>query len=142
MLKKNIQTNRGLIFVEILVVTVLIGILLIIVANSFGETRKQARDSIRLVHVQEAAKGLALYSLKTGTFPIATEVVAITGDDILSQELLKQKVIREVPLDPLRPDYTYYYISNLYGTNYILTYCLETDIFETHTQGCGNTITP
>lgn len=134
--------KRGLVFVEMMVVLALVGLLLTVVVTSIGEAKKQARDSLRLVHVQEVSKALALYNLKHNRFPISKEVTSLDESGVLAEELVGRDLIAKIPTDPLSPEYNYYYISNIRGTNYILSYCLETGIFENHLKGCGNTLTP
>jgi type II secretory pathway pseudopilin PulG len=139
-LKNNLE--RGLIFVELLVVIALIGLLLTIVVTSIGEAKKQARDSLRLVHVQEVSKALALYNLKHQRFPVSKKVTALDENSVLKENLVDGGLITKLPFDPLHPEYNYYYVSNERGTKYILTYCLETEIFGDKLKGCGNTLTP
>ena len=136
------KNSRGFTLLELLVVIAVIGILSAITLVLFDEVRAKTRDTKRLSDIREIKKALALYVVNTGGFPISPVPITITGEDAFSAILENELVITEVPPDPLHPSLTYTYQTDASGTNYTLSFCLETNSIQNYSQGCGNTTGP
>lgn len=100
------------------------------------------RDSTRLNHMKEYAKALELFHTRAGHYPRFPNGVKITGSDSLSQELKSELLFKQIPLDPLFPEFSYTYRSRSSATTYVITFCMETNQFEGYHKGCDNTYTP
>ena len=135
--------NRGFTIIELLVSLAIIAVLFSIVLVLMDNVRERTRDAKRISDMKEISKALALYADNNTIYPIETTAVTITGIDTFSQTLENDDIISEVPTDPLfSPAYIYTYQSNSNGSDYTLTFCLETNTIQNYSQGCGNTITP
>jgi len=134
--------NRGFSLIELLVAIAIIGLLTAGVIAGLNIAREKARDARRIQDVNEIKKALSLHIISENTFPIALTSTALTGEDAVSLALIESGTLSTIPLDPLNPIYTYDYISNSNGTNYTVSFCLETDSLSNYSEGCGNTISP
>lgn len=105
-------------------------------------TRLEIHDAQRIADMASMRQALRLYKISYGYFPVVTNPVIITGTDKFSKTLLDDLVISKVFTDPVHPDFMYTYQSDPQGKNYILRFCLETNIIRNYTKGCDNTITP
>lgn len=140
LLKKNKQ--GGLSIVELFIVVALLGLALSIVSTSFMNAKKKARDTRRILDVAEVSQALNIFYVTAQRFPIIQNSVTIDGHDPLSKLLLEKGALQHIPLDPSYPTYGYYYISNKDGSDFILTYCLETNLIREQFKGCNNIIRP
>ena len=134
--------KKGFTILELLVVMALVSIVLSIIIVSTTGLKTKARDTTRLSHMNEIVTALNLYYTNHGRFPIATSEITITSDDIMSVELEGDEVIQQTPTDPSHPTFTYRYISDSLGLDYILTFCLETDTIQGYNKGCENALRP
>ena len=141
-IKTIYKEERGLTFLEIVVVIALITIGALIVSSGFDEVRKRARDSTRVSDISQIQRALGLYNISANRFPIEPDEVAITGNDKFSQVMQNEFEARRVPTDPLTPVLTYRYISNEDGSDYHLGFCLETESIAGYTRGCENEVGP
>lgn len=58
---------------ELLVVITIIGLLASIVLYNFNESRKKARDNIRISELQQIKSALAIYKADTGNYPFESD---------------------------------------------------------------------
>lgn len=138
----TLSKNKGLVFLEIVIVVTLIIVGLIVISLVFGEVRTRARDDARMRGIAEIQKALTVYNIGAGRFPVEPEEIVISEDDSFSQATRREFVGRRMPADPLHPTYTYRYISNRDGSDYQLRFCLETNSIPGYNKGCGNVAGP
>ncbi len=124
------------------VVVGLITLMLSIVTTAVSRTNARARDIKRVADVLEVNKALNLYYTTIQRFPVIAQSITIDGNDPLSRQLVGRRFLQSAPLDPLYPDYGYHYVSNVSGTDYIITFCLETNSIRDRYRGCNNTVKP
>ena len=139
---RSINKQTGLTVVEIFIVIALISLFLSIVMAALTKARAEARDARRVIDVSEIQKGLNIYYATNQQFPIFTRAVILNGEDPFSKKLLESGVMQSFPTDPTHPLLSYYYLSNNDGSDYFLTYCLETSSLEGKSKGCDNTLGP
>jgi len=137
----KVQT-KGFSLIELLVVIAIIGLLVAVAMAGLNIAREKARDTRRIQDINEIKKALSIYLISSNAFPIALTSTTLTGEDPVSLDLIGSGAFSTIPLDPLNPTYTYDYISNSDGTDYTLSFCLETDSISNYSEGCGNTISP
>jgi len=133
---------KGFTILELLVVLAIIGVLSSIAVIQYSNAQAKSRDAKRISDIREIEKALNLYFVDNNVFPIIPEILEITGEDELSQILESKFYISEVPPDPNHPTYKYTYESNSTGTDYNITFCLETPIISSFEKGCDNIINP
>ncbi len=104
--------------------------------------KAKGRDAARMASLHQIENALNLYFNNHNRFPIEQSLVVITGTDSFSLALKDDLVIPEVRPDPIYPSSYYTYISNTSGTDYTITFCLETDTVSLYAKGCSNTISP
>ena len=134
--------RKGFTLIELLVVVAIIAVLASVILVSFSDVRLKSRDAKRLSDMREIEKALALYHDNNRAFPIAVSTITITSDDVLSTALEGDAAIANVPVDPLHDTYTYTYRSDISGSTFTLSFCLEGTGIANFSQGCGNIITP
>jgi len=142
MMTRMRTTQRGFTIIELVVVLAIIGLMLSFVMISTQGIQEKNRDNKRLSDMNEIQKALGLYYSDYGKFPASVNGTVITGDDDVSQALEDDLLISETPRDPLHPTYTYTYQTDVGGSTYSLSFCLETDRYADYASGCGNTIAP
>ncbi|AKM79164.1 MAG: Type II secretion system protein G [Candidatus Beckwithbacteria bacterium GW2011_GWB1_47_15] len=134
-MKKNSlprASRGGFTFIEILVVTTIIAVLMAVGAVNFRTANQKARDGKRQGDLEEVRAALELYRTEVGSYPLS-----LTFGGSLSQG--GTTYMEEVPNDPL-DDYTYYYSSD--GASYGLCASLELDTTGTCAgASCGTGIT-
>lgn len=139
----KIYKNRGFTLIELLVVIAVIGVLATIVMVSVNDLRARARDDRRAADMKAIRDALSMYQVQHMNYPLAATETAITGADAMSVELVGDRAMNAVPVDPLNTGnylYTYQSLSN--GASYVLKFCLETDYLRSYIQGCGNQVGP
>ncbi|MBI4117967.1 MAG: type II secretion system protein [Parcubacteria group bacterium] len=136
------HTYKGFTILELLVVLAVIGMLMSVVIVSMSGVKEKGRDATRMQHLQEVQNALNLYYTNHSKFPVFASATTITGDDAFSVVLEGELVISEVPPDPQHPVRTYTYQSNASGSDYTLTFCLETNSIKGYSMGCANTKKP
>ncbi|RJQ32015.1 prepilin-type N-terminal cleavage/methylation domain-containing protein [Candidatus Parcubacteria bacterium] len=142
MSKNNMRKNVGFTLIELLVSLAIIGMISSIAVLSISNVKMKQRDAQRMSHMKEIAKALNLYQNQAGTYPSYEGLV--TGSDDMSQALESQNTIAAVPTDPLytSPTSAYAYKYESDGTDFLITFCLETDSIIGYNPGCENTIKP
>jgi len=145
----RIQTSsktsaKGFTILELLVVVAIIAMLFSAISVILTGVKERSRDAKRMSDMRELQKSLNLYFTERNRFPISTTEILITGSDPLSLELENAFFITEAPADPLYPSsaFQYTYISSPAGSDFTLSFCLETDTIKGFAQGCGNTFKP
>ncbi len=139
----DLMKTRGFTLIELLVVVAIIGLLASVVVASLGVVRTKARDTKRMSEVGSLQKALAIYAATNGgIFPIETTQTPITSGSTAGAELIADGAIDTIPVDPLGAAYQYEYISNSSGTDYTITFCLETNSIPGYATGCANTVSP
>jgi len=134
--------RAGLTVIELFVIIALMSLTIAIMTSSIFHIRAQARDSIRLSDMTQLRNALSLYYAGKQHFPIIKDTEKIDGYDQLSKVLLREKLIGNALIDPDFPTYSYHYASNKRGTDYVLTFCLETESISGYLPGCSNTLLP
>ena len=139
----SLKTRKeGFTLVELLVVMAIIAILSSAVIAYLSSTRAKGRDARRLSDINEISKALALYESNHQQYPLAATQVTLSSTDAVSIALEGDGVITNTPTDPIYPGYAYTYVTNLTGSTYTLTFCLETNSNLHYVQGCTNTYSP
>ncbi len=136
------EMSRGVTIIKLLIILVVIILIIAIAYIGLGITQQQSRDVRRMSDMNALEKALALYQTSNDTFPISPNGTAIDGTDLVSKELLISESMTEVPKDPLHPEYSYTYSTNLTGTDFTIKFCLEGSSIPGYTTGCNNYITP
>ncbi len=134
--------TRGFTILELVVVIAIIALMSTFLISRFSGVLERSRDDRRLTDISDLRKGLSLYQINHGRFPVTIEPITITRTDAFSTTLLEDGSMKAIPADPLSPTYDYTYQSNALGTTYTLSFCLETDTIRNYTKGCGNVAAP
>lgn len=141
------QPFKGFTLIELLVSVAIVGLLAALLLVSIDNMRARSRDNRRLADMKALRDTLAAYQITHSTYPAQPTEAFITGSDAMSQELLNEKLIQSIPLDPLNIvkdgvtyRYTYQSLSN--NAVYVIKYCLETNYIPGQTKGCGHEIKP
>ncbi len=134
--------NRGFTIIELLVAIAIIGILSASILVYLDTTRARARDARRLSDMNELSKALALYHGDHQQYPVASTEIIIDSGDSMSLALESDGVISDTPADPLHPGLVYRYQTNLTGSTFSITFCMETTNFQGYTQDCNNVKRP
>ncbi len=124
--------NKGFTLIELLVVVAIIGLLASVVLVQIRLTRAKSRDARRVVDNSTIREALELYHSNHQAYPAYPDGIVIDGTDSLSLDLINDKVISQVPADPINlssgapseciHDFHYYYEGD--SASYILSYCL------------------
>ena len=123
----------GFTIIELLVVVSIAALISSIILVQFQQTRSRAHDTEREGEINSLQKALALYVINNRSYPIYSG--PLTGVDIVSDTLINNEVITQIPVDPINSgDYRYIYDSTS-GSTYTLTYYLETDSISGKTSG-------
>lgn len=140
----NGKSGAGFTILELLVVVAIIGIISALGLAMLSDTRARSRDARRLSDIREIEKALHLYYSDTNSFPVSAIPTTLDGSesDGLSNTLETAGYISDTPSDPRTGTYDYTYETNGDGTDFTLSFCLETDTVQTFNQGCGNTVSP
>ena len=136
------QKVWGFTIIELMVVMAIIALGLSIISVFLISVKQKSRDAARVQGLQEITKAINLYYTNNGRFPLVLTETIITGNDALSNLLEGDGVIRETPRDPQGGVNQYTYQSNENGTDYTITFCLETGSNKEYVEGCGNTMKP
>lgn len=131
---------RGFTMLEVLVVVAIIALLASIILASLNIAKQRGRDARRINDVRELQNALTLYTVTAGHFPIATATTTLTDSDPISSALVSSNNIPGPALDPLYPVRAYTYKSNSTGSDYTISFCMETDSIYPFAPGCDNYI--
>jgi len=117
----------------------IIGILASLMYINISRIRAKNRDAQRLMRVNEIAKAINIYYTSTQIYPVYNG--NITSSDDMSLALETAGAMSDVPVDPINSaPYVFGYQSD--GSDFTISFCLETDTIQGYSQGCGNTIKP
>lgn len=133
--------SKGFTLIEMLVVVAVIGLLISLAVVQLRTIRAKSRDTRRVVDILTISKALSLYYNNHQVYPLYPDGLVVDGADSLSQDLINDEAINQVPADPtsldsggpaecdyeFRSGLHYYYKSDTDGKTYILSYCLETN---------------
>jgi prepilin-type N-terminal cleavage/methylation domain-containing protein len=137
------KVRKGFTLIEILVVIGIIGIVAAIAIVSLGHLKAKSRDTQRISDVRSIIQALSLYETNHNVYPVYDGY--LTGSDVVSNALVSDGLISAVPKDPVndtRGGVTYrYHYSSADGSDYVITYYLETDSIQGKSAG-ENTISP
>lgn len=123
----GVRMKKGFTLIELLVVISIIGILASLTFVSYSGAQKQTRDTERRSDLAQYRNGLANYAAANdGLYPDS-----ITDDSIGSGSdlciVLSPDFISSCPPDPTNSgDYTYHFLSDTTGIQYLLWAKLET----------------
>ena len=143
--KHNIHYSiySGFTLIELLVVLAIIALLASVIFASMGHIQKKSRDTRRMEDLSSLVKAIELYQTGRNRYPKSyPDATVLDGTDPVSTALIQDDAIAKIPLDPLAPDYVYSYKTNQIGTDFTISFCLETNAISGYTAGCDNTITP
>ena len=132
--------NRGFTLIELLVVIAIIGLLASIVVASLASVQGKGRDARRVSDIDALKKGLTIYSVDNGAYPIATATTTLAATSTVGAALLNAGALPTIPTDPNGSQY--YYVSNSTGTTYNINFCLETTSIKGFTADCNNYVRP
>ena len=138
----NSPKRSGFTIIELMVVMAIVALGLSIVSVFLVSVKQKSRDAARVQGLQEITKAINLYYTNNGKFPVVPAETVITGSDELSNLLEGDGVIRETPKDPHGGANQYTYQSNENGTDYTISFCLETGSNKEYAEGCENTMRP
>jgi prepilin-type N-terminal cleavage/methylation domain-containing protein len=133
--------SRGFTILELLVSVAIIGILAALTVVIVNGVRAKGRDGRRVQDITQIQNALNLYYTNKGVFPVAASETILQGNDAVSQALINEHTIPEIPGDPSSPAYEYTYISAT-GTTYTISFCMETNTSQPYPEGCDNTVNP
>jgi len=142
-ISKSNNRKSGFTLIELLVVIAIIGVLATIVMVSVNDLRARARDDRRITDMKAIRDALAMYQVQYTAYPSFEEEITITSSDAFSVEIVNEKLMQRIPVDPINTSPYFYTYQSLSGdSTYILKFCLETDSLKGYVQGCGNSIGP
>lgn len=141
---KKQNGEKGFTLIELLVVVAIIGTLMSLIAVSYLDMRAKSRDARRVNDIKSLRDALALYQIQHTAYPPSPSETAIDGGaaDIVSRELITEKILPGLIKDPTSPDSDYTYQSLNDGASYIIRYCLETNSVLGKSSGCGHFVGP
>lgn len=101
-------------------------------AAQFGGARARARDAEREQDIKTLQNALALYTNSFFRYPPSQKEfpygpAPLSGADQVSQDLLGAETINAMPQDPVSSENFIYQYQSQDGSDYIITYFLETD---------------
>lgn len=132
----------GFTLLELMVSIAIIGILASLMYINITGIKAKNRDAQRLIRVNEIVKALNIYYANARLYPVAAEKLNVTGSDTMSLALETAGAISQVPVDPMNSGSYVFGYQSINGTDFTLSFCLETDTVQGYPQGCGNTIKP
>ena len=138
------KNKKGFTLIELLVVVAIIGTLMSLISVSYLDIRAKSRDARRVNDVKSLRDGMALYQIQHTVYPLSQNETAIDGGaaDVLSRELITEKILPGLIKDPNSPTFDYTYQSLANGASYIIHYCLETNSVLGKSSGCNHFIGP
>lgn len=134
--------RRGFTILELLVSVAIIAMLTAVTMVLLTSVREKSRDAERMSELRQLRNALNIYVTQTGNFPVATDPVALSGEDIITSALISEDTIKAPAVDPRYPAYAYTYQSSADGSSFIVSFCLETNTIQGYNEGCNNFITP
>jgi prepilin-type N-terminal cleavage/methylation domain-containing protein len=130
----------GFTVIELMISIAIIGILASLITITISNIKEKNRDTKRMSDMRGISSALNLYSTNARQYPVYSG--NITGSDLMSVALESSDSMSKVPLDPLnRSPYLYIYESED-GSDFTLSFCLETNTINGYQKGCGNIIRP
>ncbi|MBI4079951.1 prepilin-type N-terminal cleavage/methylation domain-containing protein [Candidatus Kaiserbacteria bacterium] len=132
--------HRGFTLIELLVVIAIIGLLASIVVASLASVQGKGRDARRVADIDAIKKGLTIYSVDNGSFPIATATTTLAATSTVGAAIITSGAMTTIPTDPNGSQYKY--VSNTTGTTYTMNFCLETTSIKGFTADCNNYVQP
>ena len=140
---RKISNSRGFTLIEILVATTILVVLTSVVAVSFQQGNKNARDAKRKADLEEIRGVLENYRLENGEYPDSVNEdnnYEVSNDDGLFLENVSSLYLSRQYGDP-KNDETYFYryqLRNLPGCTYELSAKMEVNEGQT-CSACGYT---
>jgi prepilin-type N-terminal cleavage/methylation domain-containing protein len=132
--------KKGFTLIELMVSIAIIGILASLMYINITGIKAKQRDAQRLMRVNEIAKALNIYFANAQLYPVYTG--NITGSDTMTQAVEAAGSISQIPTDPINSGSYVFGYESTNGTDFTISFCLETDTIQGYSQGCGNTIKP
>lgn len=97
---KYTSLRSGFTFIEILVTTAIIGILISVAVVSYGQITQTGRDSRRKQDLANVQAALEFYKLETGGYPVSCASFCAPNGDVDWIPGLAPDFISTVPVDP------------------------------------------
>lgn len=136
------MARKGFTLIELLVVVAIISMIAAVVVSFFAGARARARDATREHDMKSIQSAINLYINQTSTYPICTTEAYVSV--CLKTLLVNAGTMPSVPNDPQFSGVgtcgdagvrAYCYQSDTEGTDYTLSYNLETDSIPGKSQG-------
>ena len=141
--------KKGFTLIELLVVMTIFGLLATVVLASLSNAKARARDARRVSEMNTLSKAMSLYLSTRNIYPVTGGTLpgtTINGSDPVSVHLASVSILQGQLVDPndgqtIGGQVFHYKYFSADGSEYTLTYCLETNSIANGTLGCGNSIT-
>ena len=146
--KTNKKLLTGFTLMELLIVMTIIGLLATVVLASLSNAKARARDARRVSDMNTLTKAMSLYLSIKDIYPVTGGTlpgVTINGSDTISAQMASVSILQGQIVDPsdgqtIDGQVFHYKYFSTDGSDYTLTYCLETNSIAGGTLGCGNII--
>lgn len=122
--------KKGFTIIELLVVTAIIALLASAIFVTLSSARAKGRDATREQHIKTIQSALESYYTNARSYPVCDSpgvyIDGVSDDTCISTLLINAEAIATLPRDPLNQGNYRYLYESVDGSDYIITYYLET----------------